>query len=176
MSIIHSFRALYALNVPKEALLLVVIWTHLEARILSFFNFFSNVNNIANTYLSHTHTIVFLQLLVHLTMCDLPRMQTSVFSPIETLWNFDSQRNHHSWYEKPDSLYYYILSYILCSAVTLDHHERIPPFYLPSPPFPSSPPAFASYGAKSVSKVRVHSLRFARQQRDRWVSQASLPC
>ena len=124
-----------------------------------FILFFSNVKSIANTYLSGTHITLFLQLLAHVSLHDLLRTQTSVFPPTVTLWNSDSQRNRCLWYKKPDYLYYcyryyYILCFILCPAVSPHEHECIPPFYLPSAPFPSCAPAFASYGAKSASKGR----------------------
>lgn len=168
-------HSLHTLNVPKEALLLVVIWTHLEWRII--FSFFSNVNNIAKAHLSDACIAVFLQILAHLSLCDLPRTPASTFSPPVTLRNCDCQRNHNSWHVKPDYLYYYYYYYIswsiLCPALSPDQQEHIPSFHLLSLPFPSSPPAFASYGARNAYKVRVHTLHLAIQQRDSWLSRAS---
>lgn len=96
MPIIHSFRALYALNVPKEVLLLVVIWTHLEAKIFFFFFYFSatsttlQTHTYRRTYLSVSQTFgssVLVrpaedQNLCLLTYCDLVKFWLSEKPPL----------------------------------------------------------------------------------------------
>lgn len=120
-SIKHS---LHTLNAPKEAPLLVIIWTHLEWRIY----FFSNVNNIANTQFIW-HSIAVSPAFGSSVLVWPAKDSNLVFSPPVTLWNCDCQRNHNPLHVKPDYLYYYYISWsLLCLlylqvSMNISHHS-----------------------------------------------------